>query len=122
MAKSTSKSAKDRTYDWANKINFAIGMSDIFALYEMLGKGKPDVVKLFHQNDSKGKLLTLTPGTGNYEGTWMLNLKDMSKGTDVSVPMSGGEFRVFIDLIRASMPAIIGWDVTQVYNAIKDNE
>lgn len=122
---STCKDKKNRSYDWANKIKFALGSSDITAIFDMLSSGKPGTISLFHvpggaieKSGSKGKRLEIRPGEGRYEGTWTFNFNDQIEGTQVMVPLSGGEFRVFVELAISALPMIYGWDSYGSYDSI----
>lgn len=116
---------KNRRYDWANKVKFAMGQSDLNELFSVIDKGEPSQIRLYHappdqigKRDAKGKGLQLQPGEGQYEGTWMMRLEDQATGSKVTCPISRGEFRQLIELIRAALPLIYGWDVAGSYDAL----
>jgi hypothetical protein len=53
------------------------------------------------------------PGEGQYEGTMRLSL--FAKGKDgveksANIAFSGGEWIVFLTLLKASLPGLLGWD------------
>ena len=100
---------KEKSYDWANKISFAFGTSDLCQIFE--NPDKPP--KLIHSSPTGSmKNLEFVPGTGNYTGTYMMKLGE--KGTDgnynnISVPLSSGEYTVLLRLFMSAAPLIIGW-------------
>lgn len=109
----------NRSYNWKDKVKFALGSGDIIAIYEALNSGNftsENPIRLFHvkggaaSQAKQGKTLEIKPGSGNYAGTFMFSFNDQLSGNRVSVPLSGGEFRVLVDLIRASLPTVYGWD------------
>src|SRR5690606_23478059 len=83
-----------------------------------LKPGQP--ISLIHQKDDVSKKLVLKPGdpdNDRYRGTWMLQfaMKTGNKEPNaVTIPLSGGEFETLITLIKASLPAIFGWDISGV--------
>lgn len=94
------------TYDWNNKIVFAIGLNDLALLFEDFSK------KLVHVHQGKTKTLQFTAGSGKYEGTFMLTLSEKEeKGTprSVSVPVSAGESQVIGVLLRSCPARFLGW-------------
>ena len=102
----------DRRYDWASKISFALGVSDICQIFE-----NPDIPpRLIHSPPGSTliKNLELTPGEGKYPGTYMLRVQEKNKETDqtrsASVPISSGEYTVLLRLMLTATPLIIGWD------------
>lgn len=118
------KDKKDRSYDWANKIKFALGMSDIVAIFDMLDSGGPQPISLFHapggsigKTADKGKRLNIRPGEGKWEGTWTWQFEDQIADSKVMVSMTRGEFRVFVELMKSALPAIYGWDSYGSYDS-----
>lgn len=97
----------DKTWDWRNKITFALGMQDICNLMS------DDLRKreLFHQNSGVYKKLRLTPGQGKYAGTYMLTIGEKREHAtrQVSVPLDSGEWFVFKKLLLDASPMLIGW-------------
>ena len=113
----------NRSYDWKTKVKFALGASDLFTIFEVIDSGNPEEIKLYHvpagsagTRGAKGKRLSMKPGTDKYEGTWMWTLEDQISESKVMVPLSRGEFRVFIELCRSAMPIIFGWDFAGSYD------
>jgi len=118
------KDKKNRTYDWANKIKFALGNGDLTQIFDMVAKGTPAEVKMFHvqggasaAKDQPGKRLVLKPGEGQYKGTWLFYFDDQTIDTKVMVSMTAGEFKIFLKLIEASLPSIYGFDSYGSYGA-----
>jgi hypothetical protein len=107
-----SASIGDKSYDWKNKISFAIGMNDISIWFN--NQYKPN--KLIHKtpNSSLMKSLEVVPGEGRYEGTFQLKLSEKNSKTDtfrsVFIPMSAGEYTVLLRLLMHAAPLLIGWD------------
>ena len=101
-----SLSGQDK-YDWSNKLNFAFGVNDIclfFNNYENPGK-------FIHTQGSSTKILEFAPGSGQYEGTFMLSLavKEDSGTKKITAPISAGEFFVLNRLLIDTLPKLIGW-------------
>ena len=93
------------SYDWENKISFAIGIADITRLLD-------DQPKLIHDMDGIIKTLQFTPGTERFEGTYLLHINE--KGNDgnrksASVPFSGGEYALLMRLLVESASQLLGW-------------
>lgn len=106
------RSATPRTYKWkTDKIKFAIGPGDITQIFDALMGGNPKPIELFHRrgNDPPKKLV-IKPGEGNYTGTWTFFLSDQGTKTNIMIPLSGGEFKIFMELLKASLPIIYGFD------------
>lgn len=99
----------DPKWDWAQKINFALGLPDIALLLDTT-KSSP---RLVHDNKGVLKTLELKAGEGKYEGTYMLTLSEGSKDgrRAVSVPFSNGEYNLLIRLLVAAAPTLIAWDL-----------
>lgn len=113
--KSTGKGSNGLpNYDWDSKIKFAMGPNDIATLFEAIDKGKSNF-KLIHKINGKegeGKVLTFTAGQGQYKGSWMLSFVDRDNDNSCTVPMSAGEWRIFLEIIRQSLLTIVGWAAT----------
>lgn len=118
MEAALAKAGVEKVYEWQSKIKFAFGPSDIIAFLDMLATGTPSELRLYHpatgqtgQKGAKGKVLQMRPGTDAYEGTWMFSFNDDTSGTplSVSVPVSRGEFQIFVKLLEDALPAIFGW-------------
>jgi hypothetical protein len=102
-------------YDWASrKIAFALGVPDIANIIERTGTE----FKLIHKNEAKQstKTMNFKPGDENsdkYAGTMMLSFYeqqgDIAKEA-VTVPLSKGEWAVFVALLRWSLPFLLGWE------------
>jgi hypothetical protein len=109
----------DKVYDWKNgKIVFALGINDICLMFDNIS-GTPKEFSLVHvppgQEDStKFKKLSFKPGEGSYAGTWMLRFEDRNTQRQCTVPLSRGEFMVFMRLVEASLPAVVGFDTSSL--------
>lgn len=102
----------EKSYNWNEKITFALGMSDLCQIFE-----NPDnPPRLVHSspNTKAIKSLEFTPGEGKYTGTYMMKIgqKDPSSNTykNINVPVSSGEFTVLLRLLMAAAPKMIGWN------------
>lgn len=95
--------------DWGNKISFAINMADICNLMDEYNERAG---RLFHNYKGNIKTLEFRPGTGEYEGTYMLQVNEGGKGgNSVSVPLTNGEYNMIMTLlVRAAAPQLIGWE------------
>jgi hypothetical protein len=105
-------SSGERSYDWKNKISFAIGMNDLSLWFN-----NPDSPnKLIHKtpNSPLMKTLEVLPGEGKYAGTYQLKLSEKNNNDDsfrsVFVPVTGGEYTVLLRLLMHAAPLLIGWD------------
>lgn len=96
--------AVKETWDWENKIIFALGLPDIGAIIN----GLEAEVSLLHDNNGVIKKMKLTPGAGQYAGTWTLNFMEDTKR--VMVPITGNEMAILVTLLKFAVPAILGWD------------
>lgn len=90
--------------DWDNKIIFAINMADIAKL---LDTSDPKAGRLFHEHNGTNKTLELVPGTGQYEGTWKLQV--YADKQSIMVPLTNGEYNLIMRLLVAAAPRLIGW-------------
>ena len=101
----------NKYYDWANKkVSFGLGLPDIASI---IGSGGAET-KLVHVNEktSETKTLIITPGKGDYEGTFMMSLNVSREGgekTSSRIAFSSGEWAVFLVLLRSQVPALLGW-------------
>jgi len=92
-----------KKYDWANKISFSIGVSDL-AIWM-----KDDMnVSLFHDtpNSPEMKKLTIVPGR---DSGFMLTLMETTSRRTVTVPIHEGEYQLLLRLLMAAAPTFIGW-------------
>jgi hypothetical protein len=105
------KSKGEKSYDWSNKISFAIGLSDLTNIFEDTNAH----TTLIHTMPSSPitKKLEIQPGEGRYQGTFKLVISEFSKDKSVSktvmVPLSGGEYNVLLRLFVSAAPSMIGW-------------
>lgn len=105
------KSMGEKSYDWSNKISFAIGMSDLTSIFE-----NPDApASLIHSmpGSNTTKKVEFQPGEGRYAGTYRLMVSEFSRDKSVNksvmVPISAGEYTVLLRLFMHSAPNFIGW-------------
>ena len=105
------KSNGERSYDWGNKISFAIGISDLTSIFE-----NPDCPpSLIHSmpGSNTTKKLEFQPGEGKYAGTYRMVLSEFSKDKSVNktvmVPISSGEYTVLLRLLMQSASKFLGW-------------
>lgn len=105
------KSNGEKSYDWREKISFAIGMSDLTTIFE-----NPDSpAALIHTmpGSNTTKKLEFQPGEGRYAGTYKLMCSEFSRDKSVNktvmVPISGGEYTVLLRLFMAAAPKFLGW-------------
>ena len=97
----------DPKWDWSKKISFAIGLPDIAILLDQT----KEQIRVVHDNKGVLKTLELKPGTGNFEGTFMLYLTEGPKESrkEVRVPLSNGEYQLLMRLLVAAAPLLINW-------------
>ena len=101
----------NKKYDWQNKISFAIGMSDLKAIFGNI-KNPP---KLIHQtpNSNLIKTLEFTPGEGKYEGTFLMKLSqkdtESNKHHSISVPLQTGEKELLFRMMDKYTLSMLGW-------------
>lgn len=95
--------------DWQNKISFAINLADICNLMD---EYNDKASRLFHNYKGTVKSLEFRPGTGKYEGTYMLQVNQGGRdGQTVAVPLTNGEYNLIMRLlIGCAAPKLIGWD------------
>ena len=113
MAKA--KEGVDRQYTWENKLKFAFGPADYAAIFKIIEGGTGGAVTLTHVQDGKdpkteSKIMKITPGQGQYEGTWNFNLRDNQLNSTVQVSMDTGEFFMFYEILKQSLCMILGLD------------
>lgn len=118
-ATGTKNDGGHNTYDWKNKIVFAVGINDIFQLlsfYNGITYGWSDVsqrqmLNLIHvppgASEDNVKKLTIQSGVDKYLGTYMLTMKNEA-GDSVSVSMTAGEMDIFINFCRTASIYITG--------------
>ena len=96
----------EKSYDWKNKkLTFAFGISDLTQFFD--DPSTPKWGSFYHDNEGQSKKLSIQPGEGKYEGTFMLSL---SSGEErVSISLSGGEFQVLGRLFTSALPKMLGW-------------
>src|SRR6056300_574654 len=106
-----SKASGNKSYDWKNKISFAIGIQDLKLLFS-------DVMsppRLVHQtpNSPLMKSLEFQPGTCKYEGTYMLKLGQKNSSTNdtslITVPLTGGEKDLLFRMMDKFTLNMLGW-------------
>lgn len=94
---------------WDQKIKFAISIADIAALMDQTKQP----ARLFHQHGGSNKAVQFVPGTGNYAGTYMLQVQSTQDGDThkVTVPLTNGEYNLIMRLlVGCAAPKLIGWD------------
>lgn len=106
---------QDKTYNWDEKVNFAISYGDLPIIYTAIGKlrstGIMDVV-LFHDpaagTSDKGKnVKTFSIKNGSKDGTFFLKISK-SKDNAVSIPLNTGELMLLIRFIEDNQNVILG--------------
>lgn len=95
--------------DWQNKISFAINVAD---LCNLMDEYNDKAHRLFHNYKGTVKSLEFQPGTGKYEGTYMLRVNEGGKdGKTITVPLTNGEYNMIMRLlIGVAAPVLLGWD------------
>jgi hypothetical protein len=107
VAKCNGKDAEGNILaDWANKLNFAINISDLCNLMDEYNtKGH----RLFHKFRDDTKSLEFKPGSEKFPGTYMLQVQ-VAKDS-ISVPLTNGEYNMIMNLLmRVAAPQLIGWN------------
>lgn len=105
------KSSGNKTYDWKNKISFAIGIQDLKSLFSNT-QAPP---RLVHQtpNSPLMKSLEFQPGQGKYEGTFMMKVAQKNSSNNqsllVSVPLSSGEKDLIFRMMDKYSLNMLGW-------------
>jgi hypothetical protein len=97
----------EQQWDWANKINLALGIPDLCKMLET----QDSELKLVHQSGETSKTLVVKPGEGQYSGTYMMSLY-AKRGPDshsIVVPLSGGEYQLLLRMAITMAPYLIGW-------------
>lgn len=101
------------TFDWGNKIVFAVGINDIYQIlsfYNGVMNGWVDTsqrqtLNLIHvppgASEDNVKKLTIQSGVDRYLGTYMLTMRNEA-GDSISTSMSSGEMDIFINLCRTA--------------------
>lgn len=98
------KDKKNPSWDWAQKQKFALGLPDIALLIDQT-KEEPSIV---HDNKGVIKTLKIREGKDNFAGTYQLTISAKENG-QIMVPMSNGEYNLFMRLIAAAAPRLLGW-------------
>ena len=108
-------------YDWANKIQFALAITDLGKLLVGFNQDKMD---LFHDPDAqtvdKGtRVKTLSLSKGQTPGTYFLKLTQVNKSSvspasgtitkSVNISMQADEAKVLYVLLEAAIPRILDW-------------
>lgn len=105
------KSNGEKSYDWSNKISFAIGMSDLTSIFE--NPDRPPSLIHTMPGSNVTKKLEFQPGEGKYSGTYRMMVSEFSKDKSVSkavmVPISSGEYTVLLRLFMQSATKFLGW-------------
>jgi len=105
------KSEGEKKYDWKNKISFAIGIQDLKLLFSDLIKPP----RLVHQtpNSPLMKSMEFQPGTGRYEGTFMMKMGQKNSQTNenlqINVPLSAGEKDLLFRMMDKYTLKMLGW-------------
>ena len=102
-------------WDWNQKITFAISSIDVASLLSSKQK------RIFHQHNDDPKTLELLPGEGEYAGTYRMVLA-IGKGTarqQVMVPMSDGEYQLFMRMVMSGTTLILNWTENAVANLVR---
>ena len=101
------------TFDWKNKIVFAVGINDIYQLlsfYNGIIYGWSDVTQrqtlnLIHvppgASEDNVKKLTIQSGVEKYLGTYMLTMRNEA-GDSINLSMTAGEMDIFINFCRTA--------------------
>ncbi len=105
------------TYDWVNKIQFALAITDLGKF--LLGFNQ-DKIDIFHDPDTqtpnKGtRVKTLSLSKGQTLGTYFLKLTQVNKSKEgtvskfVNISMQTDEAKVLYVLLEAAIPRILDW-------------
>lgn len=106
---------KDKTYNWDEKVNFAISYGDLPIIYTGIGKlrggGEMDIT-LFHDpqagTSDKGKNVKIfSIKAGSKAGTFFLKIQK-AKDNYISIPLNTGELMLFIRFIEDNQNVILG--------------
>lgn len=100
------KAVSEKTYDWTNKITFALGINDMLQIFDNLDNPP----RLLHKLGEVTKTLELKQGEAQYAGTYMMHISDASTKNKISVPLSGGEYFVLTGLFKSSIAKMLGWE------------
>ena len=105
------KSDGEKKYDWKNKISFAIGIQDLKLLFSNLASPP----RLVHQtpNSPLMKSMEFQPGSGKYEGTYMMKLGQKNSQSNetmqINVPLSSGEKDLLFRMMDKYTLNMLGW-------------
>jgi len=114
ISKGTGKDSNgNNVYDWENKVMFAIGIADLAILMEN------PWARLMHKHEKGGTTTTKIMGfqklepreEGQAPKIWLgYEQKDeQGNGRKLGVALTVGEHRVAMELLKASIPQILGW-------------
>ena len=103
MAQGTGTGRDNLSWDWANKIAFAISSTDIMAMCD------GEVVDLYHQSKGVPKKLTLTVADRSGYFLTLAQGKGATRSS-VSMPLSEGEWRVLLKTFVSMVPYLVGWE------------
>ena len=94
----------DQKWDWQSKINFAISVQDVCNLLDDEEKKH----RLFHDHGGEIKTLEFKPGDGGSFMMYLTQGKAEAKQTIV-VPISSGEWQVFIRVLINACSKMLAW-------------
>jgi hypothetical protein len=107
------------TFDWKNKIVFAVGINDIFQLitfyngilHNWSDTTQRQTLNLIHvppgASEDNVKKLTIQSGVDKYLGTYMLTMRNEA-GDSINVSMTAGEMDIFINFCRTASVYMTG--------------
>ena len=112
MAKGT---GKEREYDWAKKLNFAISSNDLPLIYKAVQDSKKTGIfdlKLIHDpgagSGDKGKVIKkLTIKNATNPGTYFFSIF-ISTDVNISISIHNGELYEFLKFIEDNQNTILG--------------
>lgn len=100
----------EETYDWDNKISFALSENDIGQFVMGISTG----CEIYHPYNNSHKKLRLDTGDPrNGLPTWKFNMSEKPDGgqaRNIFVPISAGEMAVIKQLLLQAIPLMRGWD------------
>lgn len=107
------------TFDWKNKIVFAVGMNDIYQLisfyngivYGWADTSQRQTLSLIHvppgASEDNVKKLTIQSGIDKYLGTYMLTMRNEA-GDSINLSMTSGEMDIFVNFCRTASVYMTG--------------